>query len=199
MFTYRWRTLVVPAAAVVLIAGSSVVAAQLEFSSASRDRGRATVEYRTDDIHIVASYNYSQRNHDSRWIMIQTGISTTSSTSIPRSAIAIRTPDGRDVPLATQREFGADPTRIHALLQNARAVVHDVTSYFVQRDRVEDMRLFRLPFDDVVHNSFVVDRDRVAVGPLFFASPTGAWERGTYALVVQHPEGTASLPIRLLE
>jgi hypothetical protein len=76
-------------------------------------------------------------------------------------------------------------------------VVHDATSYFVQRDRIEDMRFFRLPFDDVVHNDFVVDRDRVAAGPLFFASPTGAWKRGTYARVVQHPKGTAELPIRL--
>ena len=59
------------------------------------------------------------------------------------------------------------------------------------------MRLFTLPFGPVVHDSFVVDRDRVAVGPLFFESPTGAWEDGTYALIVRHGEGTAELPIRL--
>lgn len=197
MTRYHRRTASAVAAAVALVAGASVVAAQLEFSSASRQRGRATVEYRTDHIHVVAAYNYSQRNHDSRWIMIQTGISTTASTTIPRGAIALRTPAGRDIPLATQREFGADVGRIRVLLQNAQVVVHDVTSYFIQRDRTEDMRLFRLPFDDVVHDSIVVDRDRVAVGPLFFASPTGAWERGTYALVVEHPEGAAKLPIRL--
>jgi len=37
----------------------------------------------------------------------------------------------------------------------------------------------------------------VAVGPLFFEAPTGAWESGTYALVVRHRKGTAELPITL--
>jgi len=57
--------------------------------------------------------------------------------------------------------------------------------------------MFRLPFGPVVHNEFIVDRDRIAVGPLFFESPTGAWEKGTYALVVRHKNGTAELPINL--
>ena len=65
------------------------------------------------------------------------------------------------------------------------------------QDRVEDMQMFRLPFGPVVHNEFIVDRDRIAVGPLFFESPTGAWEKGTYALVVRHKDGTAELPITL--
>ena len=59
------------------------------------------------------------------------------------------------------------------------------------------MRLFRLPFGPVVHDEFIVDRDRVAVGPLFFEAPTGAWERGTYALIVRHEKGMAQLPINL--
>jgi hypothetical protein len=86
-----------------------------------------------------------------------------------------------------------------ALATLARVQSHDVVSYFNQRDRIEDMQLFRLPFGPVVHNEFVVDRDRLAVGPLFFESPTGAWERGTFALIVRHEKGTAELPIHLEE
>jgi hypothetical protein len=59
------------------------------------------------------------------------------------------------------------------------------------------MNLFTLPFGPVVHDDFVVDAHRVAVGPLFFESPTGAWEDGTYALIVRHEKGTAQLPIHL--
>ncbi len=173
------------------------LAAQEEFSSANRNRGRAAVEYRDADAHIVAAYYYSQRNHESRWLMIEAGVSTTDSNTIERSAIALRTPQGREVALATQRRIGEDVSRIEQLLQNATVLSHNVASYFVQRDRVESMRLFTLPFGPVVHDSFVVDRHRVAVGPLFFESPTGAWERGTYALIVRHSKGTAELPIHL--
>jgi hypothetical protein len=180
-----------------LAAAPLALAAQEEFSSANKSVGRAAVEYRDADAQIVAAYYYSQRNHESRWLMIEAGVSTTASNTIERGAIALRTPQGREIPLATQKRIGEDVPRIEQLLQNASVLDHNVASYFVQRDRVEPMSLFTLPFGPVVHDSFVVDRHRVAVGPLFFESPTGAWEKGTYALIVRHSKGTAELPIHL--
>ncbi len=199
MSQYRWQKALrwSLGAALALVLAQQGLAAQQEFSSANRDRGRAAVEYRDADAQIVAAYYYSQRNHDSRWLMIEAGVSTDDSNTIERSAIALRTPQGREIPLATQRRIGEDVPRIEQLLQNANILSHNVASYFAQRDRTESMRLFTLPFGPVVHDSFVVDRHQVAVGPLFFEAPTGAWEDGTYALIVRHSKGTAELPIRL--
>ena len=123
------------------------------------------------------------------------GVSTTDVTTIHRNAIVLRTPQGREIPLASQRRIGEDVPRIRQLLQNAQILSHNVASYFTQRDRTESMRLFTLPFGGVVHDDFVVDAHRVAVGPLFFESPTGAWGEGTYALIVRHSKGVAELPI----
>jgi hypothetical protein len=190
-----FRTWALCGAALTLAA--TQLSAQQEFSSANRKQGRAAVEYRDKAIHIVAAYYYSQRNHDSRWLLIQNALSTSDEEIIRRDQFVLRTPQGREIPLATQTRIGQDVTRIEQLLQNASVQSHNVTSYFRQRDRTEDMRLFRLPFGPVVHNDFIVDRDRVAVGPLFFESPTGAWEPGTYALVVRHENGAAELPIQL--
>lgn len=175
--------------------GSSLSAQ--EFSSANRQVGRAAVEFHDADIQVVAAYYHSQRNHDSRWLMIETGISTDDLDTIHRNDISLRTPQGREIPLATQRRVGEDVKRIEQLLQNAKVVSHNVASYFPQRDYAESMRLFTLPFGPVVHDDFVVDRHRVAVGPLFFEAPTGAWEDGTYALIIRHGKGAAELPIRL--
>jgi hypothetical protein len=183
-------------AAALAVAVTPVVAQQ-EFSSANKKRGNAAVEYRDNTIQIVAAYYYSQRNHDSRWLLIETALSTEEEDVIHRDALALRTPQGREIKLATQERVGEDVTRIEQLLQNARVVSHDVPSYFAQRDRIESMRLFTLPFGPVVHDDFVTDHHRVAVGPLFFESPTGAWEKGTYALLVRHAKGTAELPIQL--
>jgi len=159
--------------------------------------GRAAVEYRDKASHVVAAYYYSQRNHDYRWLYIQSGVTTRDNNVIRRDAIVLRTPQGREIPLATQRRVAEDTNSVEQLLQNASVVSHEIRSYFLQQNRFEEMRLFRLPFGNVVSDSFVVDRDRVALGPLFFESPTGAWEDGTYTLVVRHEKGTAELPITL--
>lgn len=182
---------------VALALGGLDVAAQKEFSSANRSRGRAAVEHRSPDIHAVAAYYYSQRNHESRWLMIEAALSTTAETVFKRSDITLVTPEGREVSLATQKMVNDDVNRIKALLQNSQVVDHDVISYFTQRDRIENMKLFTLPFGDVVHDTFIVDRDRIAAGRLFFASPTGAWAKGTHALVIRHAKGAAEIPINL--
>ena len=202
MFRQRWQKVVgLTLYGMAFFGAASVLsgplAAQEEFSSANRQRGRAAVEYRDNDIHIVAAYYYSQRNHESRWLLIEAGVSADKTGTIDRGAIALRTPQGREIPLATQRRVGEDVGRIEQLLQNAAVLSHNVAFYFNQRDRTDAMRLFTLPFGGVVSDSFVVERDRVAVGPLFFESPTGAWEGGTYALIIRHEKGTAQLPINL--
>ena len=198
MFRHGMQMVLGVALCSALIAvGARPLEAQEEFSSANRQRGRAAVEYNDADIKIVAAYYYSQRNHESRWLMIETGVSASDVGTIDRNAISLRTPQGREIPLATQRRVGEDVGRIEQLLQNAKVVSHNVASYFTQRDRIESMNLFTLPFGPVVHDDFVVDAHRVAVGPLFFESPTGAWEDGIYALIVRHEKGTAQLPIHL--
>ena len=197
MSGHTWKTIRVWAlsCAVLAVAGSHV-AAQQEFHSIKK-LGQAAVQFKDKATHVVAAYYYSQRNHDSRWLYIQAALSTTKDTIIHRNEIALRTPQGREIPLATQVRIGEDVKKVEQLLQNASVQSHNVASYFPQQDRVEDMQLFRLPFGPVVHNEFIVDRDRIAVGPLFFEAPTGAWEKGTYALVVRHKNGTAELPISL--
>src|SRR4051812_36153311 len=184
------------ALALTLLAATSV-RAQHDFSPANRDRGRAAVEYRDNDAHIVAAYYYSQRHHDSRWIVIDVALSTTERSVLPRSAFALRTPGGREIPLATQQRVGEDTVNVQKLIQNASVEGHDLLTYFTQRDHTYSMKFFTFPFGGVVHDDFTVDRNEVAAGPLFFESPNGAWEKGTYALIVRHPKGVAELPIRL--
>jgi hypothetical protein len=196
MTTKRIRRYVSLAAALALLVGTGA-RAQQEFSSANRDRGRAAVEYRDQDVQIVAAYYYSQHNHDSRWIVIDAALSTTDRNVLPRQAFSLRTPAGRVIPLATQERVGEDTVNVERLLRHSSVEGHDVRTYFTQRDRTYGMKFFTFPFGGVVHNDFVVDRNEVAAGPLFFESPTGAWEKGTYALVVRHAKGVAELPIRL--
>jgi hypothetical protein len=184
------------AAALTVLVGTAA-RAQQDFSPANHDRGRAAVEFTDKNAHIVAAYYYSQRHHDSRWIVIDAALSTEDRTVLPRTAFALRTPGGREIPLATQQRVGEDTVTVQKLLQNASVEGHNILTYFTQRDHTYPMKFFTFPFGGVVHDDFMVDHNEVATGPLFFEAPTGAWEDGTYALIVRHPKGVAELPIRL--
>jgi hypothetical protein len=188
---WRWATVLL-----ILIALVGAVDAQREFPF-THERGRSTAEFQDGKLHVVAAYDYSQRNHDSRWLLIQIGASSVRPMVIRRDWIALRTADDSEFALATQRRVGEETVRIQQLLQNAAASRHDVVSYFNQRDRPENIQLFTLPFRGVVHDDFVVDNDHVTTGDLFFEAPRGRWESGTYSLVVRHEDGKAELPINL--
>jgi hypothetical protein len=163
----------------------------------TKRRGQAVVEYRDAEIHVVAAYVYSQRNHDSRWLLIQSAISTTRNMTIDRQNITLVTPGGgRVVTLASQERFAQDVNRVKTLLQNASVTRHNVLSYFNQRSGGERMRLFALNSGPVLTN-FVTDEHHVAVGDLFFESPTGRWDEGVYSLVIEKDGARAVLPIEL--
>ena len=167
-----------------------------DFYPHTQERGRAAIEYEDEEIHVVAAYYYSQRHHDSPWLLIEAAVSAERAMDIQRDEIRLVMPNGREVPLASQRRFLQDLWRVRPLLQNASVTRHGIGGYFKGR-RGTQMKFFALPFQGTVRDSVVVDQWRIGWGDLFFVSPTGLWEAGTYSLVVQHEELQASLPIRL--
>ena len=166
----------------------------------TNDLGHAVIEYEDDAIQVVAAYNYSQQNHDSRWLLIEIGVTTKEVMRIKQADVTLVTPDGRSVDVGSQRAFSQDIRRTRLIVQNAVITRHldsRVGGYFQGR-RPERFQWFALPFDGIVTDFFDVDVHRSAWGDLYFASPTGAWVEGTYSLIVQGAGNTrAVLPIDL--
>ncbi len=171
--------------------------AQDELFPNTKDWGRAAIQYKDDTIHLVAAYYYSQRNHDSRWLLIEAAISTEERMTIHRDSIRLITPDGVEITLAAQERFARDIQRVRPLVQNAATTRHGIGSYFNRRSQSENFRFFSLQGGLVVYDDFVVDNHRVAWGDLFFESPTGSWEDGTYTLTIEHEGVRATVPIEL--
>ena len=164
----------------------------------TRSHGRATVEFQDDKVHGVAIYDYSQRNHDGRWILIQTGIAVQPRTTITRDNFQIVMPGGRVVPLPMQKQFLADSARITQLRQNATIYYRNVRSYFPRSTFTDTLRFFALPGEGTVREeSFALEEEAVVLGDLYFTSPTLRWEEGIYRLVFDHERARAELPIRL--
>ena len=176
---------------------AATAVAQDELFPNTEEKGRAAIQYQDDEIQLVAAYYYSQRNHDSRWLLIEAALTTAERMTIRRDAFRLITPDGTEVALPIQRRFSQDVERVRRLVQNASTSRHGTPAYFKARNQTEDIRFFSLPGGRTVANDFYVDRDRIALGDLFFLSPTGAWEDGTYTLVLEHEGVRAAVPIEL--
>lgn len=182
---------------VLVLTLASTAQAQNEDFPNTKELGRAATEYRDDAIQLVAAYYYSQRNHDSTWLLIEAALTTEERMTIHRDALRLITPDGIEVALATQERFGQDIERVRQLVQNARLSRHGTWAYFNRLNQREEIRFFSLPGGRLVADDFVVDRFRFALGDLYFASPTGLWEDGIYTLVLEHDGGRAAVPIVL--
>ena len=186
-----------PSALLAVVALGLPALAQNEAFPNTKEVGRAAVEYDDDAIQAVAAYYYSRRNHDSSWLLIEVALTTERRMVITRDDVSLVMPDGTEIPLATQRRFREDINRTRLILQNSSTQRHGVDTYFNNRRMREPMRFFALPFEGTVQTEFVVDRDRMAWGDLFFESPTGLWEAGEYGLLIQGRQVSARLPITL--
>lgn len=187
---------------VILLAGVALAAAQRPADDNAfphtRPNGRATVEYRDERVQAVAIYDYSQRNHDTAWILVQIGVALRERGAVRRDSFSVTMPGGRSVPLATQEQFLADSQVITKLRQNARIFQRDVISYFPKSADGEFIRWFALPGEGTVRNPAIVPSEHgVVIGDLYFRSPTLRWEAGTHRLVFDNDKGHAELPIRL--
>jgi hypothetical protein len=178
------------AVAVAVLVASAPVSAQR-----TRQWGRAIVEYSSPQVKAVAAYEYSQRNHDGRWLLVELAVQARARIAIERSQISLLTPDKRRVGLATQAQFLADHQAMNQMLQNAKIWRRPLDAYFPIRPQ-PTIRFFAFP-GALVHDSFVSNPDEVATGDLFFVSPGPPWTEGSHTLVISHPEAGAELPLEL--
>jgi hypothetical protein len=187
---------------VVLLAGVTVMAAQRGADDNAfphtKPNGRATVEYKDEKVQAVAIYDYSQRNHETDWLLVQIGVALSERGAVKRESFSVTMPGGRVVPLATQEQFLADSAKINKLRQNARIFQREVIGYFPKSADGEFLRWFALPGEGTVRNPAIIPSEHgVVIGDLYFKSPTLRWDDGTYRLVFNNENGHAELPIRL--
>ena len=129
-------------ALVALLAGTIALSAQGKV----KQYGRATVEYRSDDVAVVANYDYSQKKHDGPWLLIDFAIQgRKGAIVIQRTELTLQTPDEQTVPLATQQLFLQDSKSLTPLLQNATIFRRSLDDYFPSRPAQRTVNFFSQP------------------------------------------------------
>lgn len=158
--------------------------------------GRATVEYRSNDVSMVANYDYSQKNHSGPWLLIGFAVQGRSPIVIQRTDLSLRAPDERTISLATQQQFLEDQELLRPLFQNATIWFRSLGDYFPSRPPQQTVNFFSFP-GGLVHDSVMTHNDEVATGQLLFKAAEGKWQEGTYTLVLNHAKAKADVPITL--
>jgi hypothetical protein len=185
--------------AAVLTAGVALSAAQGPADyPRTKFHGRATVQYEDERVRAVAIYDYSQRHHNEAWLLVQFGVALYEPAFVRRESFHLIMPGGHSVPLGTQQQFLADAAQIRQFRQNAGLFRQQLTRYFPKSARGDAMQWVALPGEGLVRELVVLPAEyAVAIGDLYFKSPTPRWEAGTHRLVFDHEKGHAELPIRL--
>lgn len=181
--------------AVVGVGAASGEAGEKAVASTTRV-GRAIVAYRDPLLQVAAAYNYSQRNHDGRWLFVELAVTSSVQATLHRDSFAIETPDGRLIPLASPRAWNADYPAVRQLLQNAKPLRAQIRD-FVTVPSAWRVRLFAAPFEGTVENRFPIDQFAVVQADLFFEMEDGGWEPGRYHLIVRQGKLEGRLPIDL--
>jgi len=159
--------------------------------------GRATVEYRSDEVAAVANYDYSQKNHQGPWLLVGFAVQGRKGPIvIRREDLTLRAPDERTIPMATQQMYLQDSTLLTPLMQNASIWARALDDYFPSRPAQRTVNFFTRP-GGIVHDSVMTHPDEVATGDLLFKAPDGKWLEGTYRLVLNNDKARAELPITL--
>src|SRR3954466_13828837 len=88
----------------LLVVAAGVVAASAQ--GKVKQYGRATVEYRSEDVAVVANYDYSQKNHAGPWLLVSVAVQGLKKPIvIDRTDLTLQAPGGMTIPLATQQLF----------------------------------------------------------------------------------------------
>ncbi len=134
-----------------------------------------------------AAYRYSQRHHDSPWLVITLDLAATEALSIRREDIALVRRDGVVARPATESEGRRDLEDVRRLVDE-RADWPDMLGFAFPRSRI-DRGFHRFDFgveesDRTPDRVLRVEARGGVRGDVFFVSPDGRWPPGVHALVV---------------
>jgi hypothetical protein len=152
---------------------------------------------------VTLGYRLANDSQGQEWMYLQAGVTLRKPTKdwdMPRTSFSLKTPDGKIIPLATQKEYQA-ALGLRALNERAK-VVNDPMNYFpLDANRGCPLQFFAdlggargggLSYD-VVGLSY----NRACLGRLFFNIPGGIQE-GQHWLIVKFPTSEVQVPFRIL-
>jgi hypothetical protein len=159
------------------------------------------VAYNTQGF-VTLGYRAAQQAVGEEWMLLEVGLSMRSPAkdfTLKREHLAIKTPDGTRIGLATQKEYG-EAGSLRALNMRMQ-VMRDSINYFpVDASRPCAIRFFAnpgQPGSQLAWDQVELSPERGCLGRLYFRVPGGI-KVGQHWLIVNFGESEVQVPFRIL-
>ena len=179
-------------AVVALATLAGTVALGANPPSPATGAGSTISVYQGPRIQIALSDQYARYHPEGQWLLLDTEMSATGGPiNIPRSEIAVRTPAGEVVTLATQQEFEKGYPELVSPIWQANFFKERLGYFLPEHPR--PLHLFRVHGVGWVWPAVVLDPFHNCYGRLFFHLPNGV-QKGRYELLVHLPKTEVVVP-----
>lgn len=151
--------------------------------------------------YVTLGYRIANGSVGEEWMYLQAGLTLREGVkyqNLKREAFSVKTPDGKIIPLATQKEYG-EALGLNALNQRAKVQKDSINYFPAGTTKVSAFQFFAdlgkgnpLSFDQVE-----LADNRATVGRLFFKIPGGI-QTGQHWLIVKFEKSEVQVPFRIL-
>lgn len=159
--------------------------------------GRTQVRTVGADLEGVVSYKFADSNLGDEWLIIDIALTGQRSESIEvkLSDVSVRTPDGRRIPLPTQKEFIDAYPQLQSMLRRA-AVASEPLEATRGGKRQCALDFLRIPGTGSTRDAVWVNQNQLCVGMLAFPVAGGV-QPGRWKLIIELEESSLEIPFDL--
>jgi len=157
--------------------------------------GKYLLMSKTPELEVVIGYRHAQNSLGAPWLLLEVAMTSPSgkTATVERSEVSVVTPDGKTIPLATQKEFTEAYSSLQAFIR-AADVVRDPMDYWPPRKVTCPIQFFVDPGSTVSFDQVTVSDFRACQGRFLFEVPGGV-QPGRYVLNIDSKESKISIPI----
>ncbi len=198
----KYRSLIDLAAVVVATialagCGSSSPGAAHSTQPGATQIGDAMVRSVGADLEAILGYTFAASSLGDEWLIVDLALTGLRSESIEvkQEAISVVTPDGRRIPLPTQKEFIAAYPEVQSLIRRAAVASKPLEATRGGR-RPCDLDFLRLPGAGSTRDTIWINQRELCVGMLAFPV-TGGIQPGRWRMVIELEESSLDIPFDL--
>jgi hypothetical protein len=159
--------------------------------------GRTQVRTVGADLEGVVSYKFADSSLGDEWLIIDAALTgqRAASIEVKQKDVSVRTPDGRRIPLPTQKEFIDAYPQLQSMLRRA-AIASEPLEATRGGKRPCDLNFLRLPGTGSTRDAIWISQNELCVGMLVFPV-AGGIQPGRWKLIIELEESSLEIPFDL--
>jgi len=149
------------------------------------------------DMEAIVGYKYADSSLGDEWLIIDLALTGLRGESIEvkQEKVSVMTPDGRRIPLPTQKEFIAAYSEVQSALRRAAVASQPLEATRGGR-RACDLNFLRLPGTGSTRDAIWINQRELCVGMLAFPIQGGI-QPGRWRLTIELEESNLDIPFDL--